>query len=231
LATFDQIRQALNPIRKLVDQEAHFEIEGVAFTLTRITPVQEIEVIRAFDNPSETTADTLATQDRYRNTLLGYSIVQIGSVDLRADEVDTGDRTPEGKPIRQPKVDAVRQILETLDRNIGIALQARYGEMMEQQEIRVRKATNWNPQDLDIEIGYLKTRIEELEHKKEAVLQVEKERNPVLTAAQQGVAYFRQARPPVPLDEPEDQESSFQDVEPNPAPRVAARAVGLRENP
>lgn len=229
MATIDQIRKALAPIRKLVDQETVYEIEGVSFTLARIAPNLEPEVLKEMNTQSDTPAEILASTDRYRNALLSHAIIQIGDVDLRHPEIDTGDRTPEGKVIYQAKTEVVRQILEPLDRNIGLALMARYGDMMERQEIRVRKATTWNPQDLDIEIQYLETRIEELKQRKEAVFQTERERNPVLTQAQQGVAYYRQPEPPkVNLDVDEPMESSFQDA---PVPHVAARAVGLRENP
>ncbi len=235
--TLEQIRAAFAPLKKLSDVEQTFEMEGVKFTLARIPPLQEVEVLKFVDPQAEGTSAILATTDAYRHALLSYAIVQINDLDLRASDVDTGERTLEGRAITQAKPDVVRQIVESLDRDLTVAMMARYGEMMEHQGIKIRKATVWNPVELDLEIEFLKTRIEELEAKKESALALARESNPVLAQAQQGVTYFQQTkRPPAPLTEPEETESgSFQDAEEvlpsRVAPHVAARARGLRESP
>lgn len=166
--TLQDLKTAMAPLAQIGKGELTFDINGTAISLRALSPEEEIAVQRyarevVAEGDLTDQANALEYLDRFRVASLGYSIVQVGDLDFRGVEyVETGEKLPNGTPIRLKRHEAVQQLVGTWSRNMTIAAFKKFGELMDQVEKEVDGLIAFEPVDYDAEIARLEERLREL---------------------------------------------------------------------
>lgn len=170
--TLQDLKDAMAPLAEIGKGELTFEVNGIAISLRALTPDEEIQVQRQSravlsDGDLTDQANALEYLDRFRITSLGYSIVQVGTLDFRnVETIETGEKLPNGTLIRVKRHEAVQQLVSSWSRNMTVAAFKKFGELMNQVEKEVDGLIQFEPVDYDGEISRLEERIRELNDEK-----------------------------------------------------------------
>ena len=168
------LEAAITQVERIRDHEFSFEAGGMEIALRALRPDEETEVQRyaqialegrpSGDDAPTDQASFTDFMDRLRHAALGYSIVQMGALDLRDVEyIETEEEGPGGLPVSLPKWEAMRdQIATEWSRTMLTEVFGKYGELIERLEIRASKSVKFDPVDLDAEIKRVEKRLEEL---------------------------------------------------------------------
>jgi len=164
------LEAAITRVESIRDLEFTFEAQGLQITLRALRPDQETEVQRyaqaAMETGSEKKPDQAAFtdfMDRMRHAALGFSLVQIGDLDLRGVEyIETGELDG-GKSVSVPKWEAIRDMIaREWSRTMLTEVFAKYGELVGRIEINASRSIKFEPIDVEEEITRLEKRIKEL---------------------------------------------------------------------
>lgn len=171
--SLQDLKFAMEPLAKIGKSEMSFEVNGIAITLRSLTPEEEIEVQRyARDSISETVESMDITDqwrylDHFRAAALGYSIVQVGDLDLRNEKfVETGETLKDGTPIKIERYEAMRQMVHGWSRDMSQAVFQKWSELLYKAGQEVDNLFEFDPVDFDSEITRLEDRIRDLREKK-----------------------------------------------------------------
>jgi len=167
------LEKALSVIGNLGKGEFTFTVDNVPVTMRVLTADEDLAVQRyARDAADESGKDddgsALTVLERFKRATLGFSIVQVGSTDLRNEEfIATGEVTDKNVPVKMPKHLAVRKLVDGWTRTATLALFQKYLELVRRVDAEAEKAVLYNPTDLDAEITRVEKRLEELKREKE----------------------------------------------------------------
>lgn len=167
------LEQALSHIEELGQAELEFMAGDTRVFMRMLTPDEEMEVQRyarvvtaAVDDRAPADEKELAMMefmDRFKLTVLAYSMVQIGNLDLRdVATIATGETLANGTAVHIPKHEAVRQLIHRWKRPIVLGCFQKYGELTERVEKSSESNIKWEPTDLAAEIDRLTKRRDEL---------------------------------------------------------------------
>ena len=167
------LEQALAGIEELGRSELEFLAGDTKVVLRMLSPAEEMEVQRYAREATAKVGDKAPSDekelammefmDRFKLTVLAYSITQIGSMDLsEVQTVATGEQTDSGKDIHIPKHEAVRNLLKRWTRPILLSCFAKYGELAGRVERSAETKIKWEPTDLSAEIERLQRRLSEM---------------------------------------------------------------------
>ena len=139
------LEAALAKVERIRDHEFCFEIGDTEICLRPLRPDEETEVQKYAQVAMEMVGEDEANQaafadfmDRMRHASLGFSVVQIGNVNLRDVEyVETGEKDNNGNDVSIPKWEAVCQIMaRDWSRMMLSQVFAKFGEMLDRMELR-----------------------------------------------------------------------------------------------
>lgn len=170
--TLRELKSVMAPLSQIGKGELTFDIEGTAICLRALTPQEELHVqryARAALAEGDTGDQTTVMEylDRFRYMSLGYSIVQIGSLDFRKVEtIETGEKLPNGTPIKVKKHEALIEVISTWSRNMAVAVFRKFGELSYRVERDVEKVIVFEEVDYDAEITRLEDRLADLKEQK-----------------------------------------------------------------
>lgn len=232
------LEEAFAPITSLGQQELTFDAGPTKVTLRALVPEEELAVQRyAAEVVDPENPDMMSAQqylDRFRIAILSTSLVQIGNLDLRCqDMVATGETLPNGKPVMVQKAKAIRQLLADWSQPIVDAMFRKYGEVVDLLEAKTTKAIHFDPTNLDTEIERLESRVavlkEERERRKnnsksmfnDMVREASKESQEAKHVREEGLDKLK-TLPAIPEKAPVEQPVSVEQPVPQPAPRVPA---------
>jgi len=245
------LQEALAGISQVGRGEKTFDFNGIPTTLRVILPNEEVAVQKYAgaamgakmgeeDDGGGTTLDYL---HRFKVGILSYALIAVGPSDFRELEfVETGEKLENGTPIKIPKHEAMRKLLETTFGRAGvIAMFKKYGELAGEVELEAEKSVTFKPVDLNAEIERLENRVAVLKEEKEEAKKAENSSplgSPVseMVQRQTGVENAAQALtettpPPRPTPLPETPQTAAQaPPEPTPPP-VAPPAPGEPRQP
>lgn len=170
--TLRELKTVMAPLSQIGKGELSFDIEGTAITLRALTPQEELHVQRYAraalaegDAGDQTTI--MEYLDRFRYMSLGYSIVQIGSLDFRKVEtIETGEKLANGTAIKVKKHEALIDVISTWSRNMAVAVFRKFGELSYRVEMDVEKVITFDEVDYDTEITRLEERLADLKEQK-----------------------------------------------------------------
>lgn len=167
MVTLKALEAAIAKVERIRDHEYTFEAGETTITLRPLRPDEETEVQRYAQVAMEGETNQAAIadfMDRMRHATLGFSIVQLGSVDLRNVEyVETGEVNDAGVPVSIPKWEAVRdKVAFEWSRTMLSQVFTRFGELLERMELRASKVVKFDPVDVDEEIGRVERRLADL---------------------------------------------------------------------
>jgi hypothetical protein len=169
------LEAAINQVETIRDHEFTFEIDDKRITLRPLRSHEETEIQRyaqeAWEGMDED-GDTAAYQefmDRVRLSTLGFSVVEIGDLDLRGVEwLETDEIDENGNVVSVPKWEAVRDLIrDQWTKALALQVFAKFGELLERVEISASKLVKFDPSDLDEEIERVEKRLEGLKKKRD----------------------------------------------------------------
>lgn len=170
--TLKDLEEVVAPIAKFSQQEISFDIGALAITLRSLTPEEEMDVLRfaravVAEGESVDQATAVDYSDRVMTRCLSYSIVVLGSMDLRGvDSLETGDKLPNGVAVRVPKTDALMGILRKWARPMRVGVFKKFHELIDKMESDVMGLIQFETKDLDVEIARLEEKLAELRERK-----------------------------------------------------------------
>jgi hypothetical protein len=187
------LEAAITKVESLRDHELTFNVGETTITLRPLAPDEETEVQKyaqvAWENSNEDGDQAAVSEfmDRLRHASLGYSIVQIGDLDLRGqDYLESGEFTEEGQPVVILKEEAIRNLVsQQWTRTMLTQVFAKFAELLERMENRATRNVVFDPVDLDDEIQRMEVRLQELKKARAESLQDKKD---VVTSQQKAVA-------------------------------------------
>ena len=163
------LEAAITQVEKISNHEFCFEIENLKVCLRPLRSHEETEVQRyaqvAWENTTDNEeGDTAAYQefmDRVRLSTLGFSLVQIGDLDLHdIDWIDTGEEDENGNPVSIPKWEAIVELIRTQwTKPLAMQVFQKFGELLERVEIHAARLVDFDPTDLDEEIDRIENRL------------------------------------------------------------------------
>ena len=159
------LEAAFAPIGQIGKGEIDVEVDGLHVYMRALTPEEDVAVQKYArgDEVDIETIDNLTLIERFKRATLGFSVVQVGAVDLRnVDYIPTGELLDNGVPVRVPKVEAVRRIVEKWSRQATTLLFQRYAELVNRIEDEANAKVRFDTTRLDGEITRLESRLEEL---------------------------------------------------------------------
>jgi hypothetical protein len=228
------LEAAFAKLEKLGKDEETFYVEDIPVTLRIMSSTEHDE---ATEMASTALEDIKDADDRYqvsdafgkmarlfRIHALAASIVKIGSLDLSGVEFVEVGEDENGRPIKQPRSQAIRPLIERWGPPLQARVYTKYVALVERMEKRVEAAIKFEPADIDLEIDRLRAQIERLEEKRKLSLSYTDQ------LRQQGGMSLAEAEPTVVF-----KTAPAEPVEPPPAPKATtplsgnARAVGKRE--
>jgi hypothetical protein len=221
----EALKNALQPLGTRGVPEVKFEFNGTVVVLMPLRPLDEVAVQRyaaevVLDDDESDNASGVEYLDRFKFGCLGYSIQQVGDLDLRGlEHVETGETLPNGVAVKVPKEKALRGIISEWPRPIIDALFKKFTEMMERFEVHADKMVEYNPVDHHAEISRLEEKIDRLKG-----LQVTRAMG--LGPAAQAKKQVRQPKPPKPKVVPQDDPEEAEELEtaPDPGPDLVSEA-------
>jgi len=178
MVNLQALEAALNKVERIRDHEFCFEVDGTKICLLPLRPDQETDVQKFAQVVMDTAEDGETTQaafadfmDRMRHASLGFSIIQIGSLDLRGVEyIETGEQDDHGNNVSIPKWEAITEVVaREWSRMMLSQVFGKFGEMLDRMELRAQKAVNFEPVDLDEEIERTNRRLLDLQTAKDRI--------------------------------------------------------------
>jgi len=181
MVTLKALEAAISQIDSIRAHELSFEAGGFPITLRPLRSDEETQVQRysqAAWEGADSEGDPAAYQDfmdRVRLSTLGYSIIQIGELDLRDVEyLDTGEFDENNNAIAMMKHDGVIDLIQKQwTKALCLQVFAKFGELLERVEVAASKLVKFTPTDLDEEIGRLERRLKTLSEQRDARENVE----------------------------------------------------------
>lgn len=163
-----QLERAVAAVEDISRYTLDFEVENTQFTLRLVRPSEELEVYAHVRESLENIIvqhDWLAAKQYVhlqRLSLLSFSIIRMGDLDLSGEYVDTGEMTDAGVPIQVPKAQALREHLEAkwTSTLMGFVF-SKYGELVAKQN--ERNHLHVDNEKIDEHIARLRAQLVELE--------------------------------------------------------------------
>jgi hypothetical protein len=170
--TMEALERAFAPIEEIGQGELEFEVNGTTVTLRRLLPEEESEVQKfataTMKTDEENAINAMEYIERFKLGILSYAVVQIGNLDLRNEEyVETGEVLDNGKPVRIPRVQALRKLFLKWSAVIRIAMFRKYSDLITRVGKVAESAFVFDPSDLDAEIERLEERLTKLKETSE----------------------------------------------------------------
>ena len=165
------LQNAFSNLSELGKGEKQFEINNTKIVIRLLIPSEELEVqkIASVAYKEESENDNIATTkylESFKLNVLSYAIIQVGDLDLRdVDFVPTGDRLPNGKPVKVSKFKAIKDMLSTFSRKALDNMFQRYSDLSTLIDIETEKSLDYEPLDFTEEIKRLEDRLAELKKK------------------------------------------------------------------
>lgn len=176
------LEEALTSLENVASEELTFDVGGIPVTLRVLLPKEEIAIQKyaqesISDEEESDNSTVMEYLDRYKWGVCSHAIVVIGNLDFRDVEyVETGEVLENGTPVKIPKHEAVRGIIEKKwGRIILNGVFKKYGELVGKVEEKSEKLIEFEPTDLDTEIERLEARLADLRNQKEEELEGKKE--------------------------------------------------------
>jgi hypothetical protein len=184
MVSIKALEAAITQISDLSRHEYVFEAGGTTIALRPLRAHEEIEIQRyaatawSDDDTDEATQYQMFL-DHVRLWSLGFSIIQIGELDLRGTEyLETGEETEDGKPVSMPKHEAVAEIIQkSWTKQLTMQVFSKFGELLNRIETATDKLIEYHPAELEEEIDRVSSRLESLIKLKEE--RKEGEKSPV----------------------------------------------------
>jgi hypothetical protein len=165
------LEAAIAKVENIRAFEYTFEVGDIQITLRPLLPFEETEMTRYAEVAMEGVKEGASTQaafadfmDRLRHATLGFSIVELGELDLRKVEyLETGEVDDQQRPILVPKWEAIRDMVASQWTRFMLSeVFSRFGELLERLEANARKSVKFDPVDLQEEIERHERRLTEL---------------------------------------------------------------------
>lgn len=227
------LQRVLRPLSKLGKGEDFVEINGYKIVVRTLENEEEIQIQRYARAvvPEEGLADQATVVeflDRIRNASLGYAIVQIDALDLRATPyIETGEKLDNGTPVKRHKHEVLRDEVATWSRDLAKVVFRKYNELSETKEREIEANVRFNEIDYEAEIARLEEKIASLREKKERARGMEDD---VRTTLRRKVAGGDESRPASPsTHEPPRTDPSTESLEVGPTSPLADRRIENEE--
>jgi len=176
---FKALEQALAPIEEIGQGEVTFEAASTTITLRVLRPAEEVEAQRyaasVLKDDVEGDHSAVDYLDRFRIACLSHSVVAIGDLDFRGLEyVETGDKLPNGSPIKVTKSKAMRTLLARWTRATLTVVYSKFSDLTTSSEVEAERLIEYTPSDLSAELDRLNKRVAEITAKMEQEKMIEK---------------------------------------------------------
>jgi hypothetical protein len=170
--TLEALENAVAPIEELGQGESTFSVGSTSITVHALLPEEEAEVQNYASQSLGEESSPLDYIERFKKSVLAYAIVEIGGQDLRdVTTLETAEKLDNGKFVRIPKVDAMRQIVGKWTGSVRTGVFRKYIDLVSRIEDRARQAILFDPTDRDSEINRLTKDIAKLEERKAALIE------------------------------------------------------------
>jgi hypothetical protein len=164
------LESALDVVGSVGRGELTVTVKGIPVTLSTLSREQQLQVQEITYLGGEEGEIVDRKIERVKLSSLAFSIVQIGKLDLRHEEyVNTGEETAAGVPVRVPRAQAVRKILEKWSHVATMELYQKYLELLRRVEMEAETAIEFEVLDLEAEVQRVTTRLEYLKTELEKV--------------------------------------------------------------
>lgn len=159
-----QLQELMSPLNELCKKEKEVNISGTRVTLRHLNPQEEIEIQKLLPSIQDENVSGVEFADVFRRETLCRSIVQVNDLDLRdLKELETGEKLPNGTPVKVSKAEAVLQIISSWARPVIGKLFEHYGVLSEEIEKEMDDSLVLNVTDTELEKENLQDRIDNLD--------------------------------------------------------------------
>lgn len=171
------LEQAFAAVESIGKGELTFDVGGTPVTLRIVLATEEAavqewagsELPGDDDDDEQTQVAVFNFLNRFKLGTLSYAIIQMGDTDLRdADFIETGETLPNGKPVKVPRHEAVRSLVEKWSSTVRDGMFQKYGELINDVGEKSENAIKFKPSDTESEVERLQARISELKAQMEA---------------------------------------------------------------
>jgi len=185
--TLQALESAFANIETIGKGELAFPVAGVPVVLRIIPPDEETYVHKQAAKAAQPDTDDTTEEDGTQHRAMSYinevklgivchAIIEIDGLDLRDSPfIETGEKLPNGTPIKIARAEAIRKIIKQREWSgtLLIMMFRKYGELLERVEREAEGAVIFEPSDRKAEIERLEKRLAQLKELEKA----EKEKN------------------------------------------------------
>lgn len=113
------LKEAFAPLSKIGILERTFDVQGIQITLRTLNSKQEAQVQKKISELNEDQElNALEYVDHFRKESISLAIVKVGDISLSEEYIETDEVLENGTPVKVPRYEAVREILDSLSRNV-----------------------------------------------------------------------------------------------------------------
>jgi hypothetical protein len=145
-----QLKQAFSPLSEIGHLRKQVNVLGLSLTMRTLTSKED--------------STTMEYLDLFRKESLARSIIRIGEMSLEEAYVETGEKLPDGTPVKIKKSEAVADVLDSLSRAVLTDLFTELTQLTTEAEEAVEKLRPVK-KDPEEEKRVLLARLAELEQK------------------------------------------------------------------
>jgi hypothetical protein len=158
-----ELKELMSPLTEMCKKEKTISLVGTSVTLRILTPIQETEVQKLLPDITEDASFAMEFADVFRRETLSRAIVQVNSMDLRnLKDIETGEKTPSGVPIKISRQEAVLKVIESWSRPVISKIFEAYTTLSEEIESEMDESLKLNVEDTEATSEQLKQRAEEI---------------------------------------------------------------------
>lgn len=170
--TLKDLEEVVAPLTTIGKGEITFEVGSNNISLRTLDPEEELETQRyarsvLAENDAVDQVTALEFVDKFMIRTLAYSIIGFNTTDFRGlSTIETGEKLPNGTPIKVLKHDALVGIITRWSRMMRVAVFRKFEELVERVEREVDGIIKFEEVDYDTDISRLEERLADLKERK-----------------------------------------------------------------
>jgi len=162
-----QLKEAFAPISQIGLLEKTISVHGVEIVIKTLNSRQEAEVqkkLSALNEEEELSA--LEYVDHFRKETLTRAISSVGGVSFQDEYVETGEVLENGTPIKIPRVEALRGVLDELSRAVLNEIFMHLAELSKEAEGESEESVDKSSESLEEQEQVLTSKLEQVQRQK-----------------------------------------------------------------
>lgn len=147
--------------------ERTFEVQGIQITLRTLNSKQEAQVQKKISELNEDQElNALEYVDHFRKESISLAIIKVGDTSLSEEYIETDEVLENGTPVKIPRSEAVREMLDSLSRGVLNEIFNHLAKLSEEAEGQTTEEIKNPTESLEEKEQILTSQLEEVTRQK-----------------------------------------------------------------